>query len=164
MKINCRMFYFFFESRNNRSTDPVVVWLSGGPGCSGSLALFYENGPFHLAKNLSLVWNDFGWDKVIISRILNYRVGWAMKLYNKMIWSSNAIQTVYRTYQMDLHLIIDLTKTKYQTCRFQTSYMWTSQSEQDSVILLTEETFALAQRRQAWISMTSCRSILIWWS
>ncbi|KAI3461386.1 hypothetical protein Pfo_018049 [Paulownia fortunei] len=61
---SARMFYFFFESRNNRSTDPVVVWLSGGPGCSGSLALFYENGPFHLANNLSLVWNDFGWDKV----------------------------------------------------------------------------------------------------
>ncbi|KAL2507495.1 Serine carboxypeptidase-like 48 [Forsythia ovata] len=59
-----RMFYFFFESRNSRSTDPVVVWLTGGPGCSGSLALFYENGPFHITNNLSLVWNDFGWDKV----------------------------------------------------------------------------------------------------
>ncbi|KAL0390562.1 UNVERIFIED_CONTAM: Serine carboxypeptidase-like 49 [Sesamum calycinum] len=58
------MFYFFFESRNNRSTDPVVVWLTGGPGCSGSVALFYENGPFHLADNLSLIWNDFGWDKL----------------------------------------------------------------------------------------------------
>ncbi|KAK4441208.1 Serine carboxypeptidase-like 49 [Sesamum alatum] len=61
---SARMFYFFFESRNNRSTDPVVVWLTGGPGCSGSVALFYENGPFHLADNLSLIWNDFGWDKV----------------------------------------------------------------------------------------------------
>ncbi|KAL3849526.1 hypothetical protein ACJIZ3_011408 [Penstemon smallii] len=59
-----KMFYFFFESRNNRSNEPVVVWLTGGPGCSGSLALFYENGPFHIANNLSLVWNNFGWDKV----------------------------------------------------------------------------------------------------
>ncbi|CAI9761531.1 unnamed protein product [Fraxinus pennsylvanica] len=59
-----RMFYFFFESRNTMSTDPVVVWLTGGPGCSGSLALFYENGPFHITDDLSLVWNDFGWDKV----------------------------------------------------------------------------------------------------
>ncbi|KAL3849525.1 hypothetical protein ACJIZ3_011407 [Penstemon smallii] len=61
---SARMFYFFFESRNNRSNDPVVVWLTGGPGCSGSLALFYENGPFHIANNLSLVWNDYGWDKI----------------------------------------------------------------------------------------------------
>ncbi|KAF1885330.1 hypothetical protein Lal_00029219 [Lupinus albus] len=57
-----RMFYFFFESRTNKD-DPVVIWLSGGPGCSSSIALFYENGPFKIAKNFSLVWNDYGWDK-----------------------------------------------------------------------------------------------------
>ncbi|KAL7084934.1 hypothetical protein ACP275_14G253100 [Erythranthe tilingii] len=61
---NARMFYFFFKSRNNKNNDPVVVWLSGGPGCSGSLALFYANGPFRLTNNLSLIWNNFGWDKV----------------------------------------------------------------------------------------------------
>ncbi|XP_039019072.1 serine carboxypeptidase-like isoform X1 [Hibiscus syriacus] len=60
--IAARMFYFFFESRNSKK-DPVVIWLTGGPGCSSELALFYENGPFHLSKNLSLVWNDYGWDK-----------------------------------------------------------------------------------------------------
>ncbi|KAL6560068.1 hypothetical protein OROHE_006306 [Orobanche hederae] len=59
-----RMFYYFFESRQIKAKDPVVVWLSGGPGCSSSLALFNENGPFYLAKNLSLVWNNYGWDKV----------------------------------------------------------------------------------------------------
>ncbi|XP_042429649.1 serine carboxypeptidase-like [Zingiber officinale] len=58
-----KMFYFFFESRG-KSTDPVVIWLTGGPGCSSELALFYENGPFKIANNLSLVWNDYGWDKV----------------------------------------------------------------------------------------------------
>lgn len=59
----CRMFYFFFESRNS-TNDPVVIWLTGGPGCSSELALFYENGPFTIANNLSLVWNEYGWDKV----------------------------------------------------------------------------------------------------
>ncbi|XP_044483456.1 serine carboxypeptidase-like [Mangifera indica] len=58
-----RMFYFFFESRNS-TRDPVVIWLTGGPGCSSELALFYENGPYHIANNMSLVWNDYGWDKV----------------------------------------------------------------------------------------------------
>nr|KYP68582.1 Serine carboxypeptidase-like 49 [Cajanus cajan] len=61
--IAARMFYFFFESRNNKD-DPVIIWLAGGPGCSSELALFYENGPFHIANNLSLVWNVFGWDQV----------------------------------------------------------------------------------------------------
>ena len=62
--IICGMFYLFFESRNNKN-DPIVIWLTGGPGCSSELALFYENGPFHIANNLSLVWNDHGWDKVL---------------------------------------------------------------------------------------------------
>ncbi|OAY84574.1 Serine carboxypeptidase 3, partial [Ananas comosus] len=57
-----RMFYFFFESRHSKK-DPVVIWLTGGPGCSSELALFYENGPFHIADNMSLVWNNFGWDQ-----------------------------------------------------------------------------------------------------
>ncbi|KAG9445144.1 hypothetical protein H6P81_016484 [Aristolochia fimbriata] len=57
-----RLFYFFFESRGG-SSDPVVLWLTGGPGCSSELALFYENGPFTITDNLTLAWNDFGWDK-----------------------------------------------------------------------------------------------------
>lgn len=60
---DARMFYFFFESRKSKA-DPVVIWLTGGPGCSSELALFYENGPFHITRNISLAWNDFGWDKV----------------------------------------------------------------------------------------------------
>ncbi|ESW04313.1 hypothetical protein PHAVU_011G084700 [Phaseolus vulgaris] len=57
-----RMFYFFFESRNSKD-DPVVIWLTGGPGCGSELALFYENGPFHITNNLSLTWNHYGWDQ-----------------------------------------------------------------------------------------------------
>lgn len=60
----CRMFYLFFESRNSKK-DPFVIWLTGGPGCSSELAVFYENGPFSIADNMSLVWNEYGWDKVL---------------------------------------------------------------------------------------------------
>lgn len=34
------MFYMFFESREMNSSDPVVLWMTGGPGCSSELALF----------------------------------------------------------------------------------------------------------------------------
>ncbi|XP_058755082.1 serine carboxypeptidase-like [Vicia villosa] len=60
---SARMFYFFFESRSGAKDAPVVIWLTGGPGCASELALFYENGPFQIANDLSLVWNDYGWDK-----------------------------------------------------------------------------------------------------
>ncbi|KAK8965744.1 Serine carboxypeptidase 3 [Platanthera guangdongensis] len=59
-----RMFYFFFESRRSKRDDPVVIWLTGGPGCSSELAIFYENGPFNVADNMSLLSNEFGWDGV----------------------------------------------------------------------------------------------------
>jgi len=62
------MFYFFFESRNSKD-DPVVIWLTGGPGCGSELALLYENGPFHITNNLSLTWNDYGWDQVMFCSI-----------------------------------------------------------------------------------------------
>ncbi|XP_038688887.1 serine carboxypeptidase-like [Tripterygium wilfordii] len=59
-----RIFYFFFESLFRSVEDPVVLWLSGGPGASGSIALFYENGPLQLKEDLSLIWNVYGWDKI----------------------------------------------------------------------------------------------------
>eukprot|EP00897_Mesotaenium_endlicherianum_P001090 jgi/Mesen1/10982/ME000096S10551 len=60
-----RMFYWFFESRGNKSEDPVVLWMTGGPGCASEVALFYENGPWKIhPENLTLHWNDYGWDKV----------------------------------------------------------------------------------------------------
>uniref|UniRef100_A0A7N1A478 Carboxypeptidase n=1 Tax=Kalanchoe fedtschenkoi TaxID=63787 RepID=A0A7N1A478_KALFE len=59
---DAKMFYFFFESRASKA-DPLVIWLSGGPGCSSSVALFYENGPFYINNDLTLRWNDYGWDK-----------------------------------------------------------------------------------------------------
>jgi len=51
------------ESQSNPKTDPVVLWMSGGPGCSGGLALLYENGPWTAAPNLTLIPNPYSWNK-----------------------------------------------------------------------------------------------------
>eukprot|EP00892_Ulva_mutabilis_P009378 jgi/Ulvmu1/6812/UM031_0015.1 len=56
------MFYFFFESRNDPEHDPVVLWMTGGPGCSSELAVFYENGPFKINDDLTLSDSPYGWD------------------------------------------------------------------------------------------------------
>jgi len=51
-----------FESRSQPNTDPLVIWLTGGPGCSSELALFYENGPYKINKNLTLSSNPDSWN------------------------------------------------------------------------------------------------------
>ncbi|XP_004289771.1 PREDICTED: serine carboxypeptidase-like 17 [Fragaria vesca subsp. vesca] len=39
------MFYYFIESEGDPKIDPLVLWYSGGPGCSAFNGLIYENGP-----------------------------------------------------------------------------------------------------------------------
>jgi carboxypeptidase C (cathepsin A) len=57
-----KLFYWFFESRSNPTTDPLVLWMTGGPGCSSELAIVFENGPFSVDKTLTLVPNPESWN------------------------------------------------------------------------------------------------------
>ncbi|KAL3814330.1 hypothetical protein ACJIZ3_015598 [Penstemon smallii] len=65
-----QMFYYFVESERDPDTDPLLLWLTGGPGCSGFSGLVYEIGPlaFDLASfdwSLpSLVLNPYSWTKI----------------------------------------------------------------------------------------------------
>ncbi|PAV76124.1 hypothetical protein WR25_26417 [Diploscapter pachys] len=56
--------YWFVESQNNPATDPVLVWLTGGPGCSGLSALLTEWGPFTANPDgATLSINPYSWNK-----------------------------------------------------------------------------------------------------
>jgi carboxypeptidase C (cathepsin A) len=59
------IFYWWFELRNSMKDDPVVLWLTGGPGCASEIVLFYENGPY-----------GFDIDGIIF-------------IYNKNLWNFN---------------------------------------------------------------------------
>jgi len=57
------IFYWWFESRNAPDTDPLVLWLTGGPGCASEVALFFENGPYMFgADKKTLNGNAFSWN------------------------------------------------------------------------------------------------------
>ena len=60
------MFYFYFRARHDAGgSAPVVLWMTGGPGCSSELALFAENGPYAVgADGETLSVNEHGWDQV----------------------------------------------------------------------------------------------------
>lgn len=60
-KLDDHYFYWYFESRNQPATDPLVLWLTGGPGCSSMMALLTENGPCHVLPDLSTRINPYSW-------------------------------------------------------------------------------------------------------
>lgn len=41
-----RLFFWLVEAEKHVARAPLVLWLTGGPGCSGMDALIYEHGPF----------------------------------------------------------------------------------------------------------------------
>ncbi|GAB9468138.1 Serine protease family s10 [Globisporangium polare] len=58
-------FYFFAESQSETpESDPVLLWLNGGPGASSLAGCFSENGPLLVSPDgKSLLVNEYGWNK-----------------------------------------------------------------------------------------------------
>jgi serine carboxypeptidase-like clade 4 len=69
------LFFWMFESRKNPKNDPLIIWLTGGPGCSSQLALFYENGPYHIQDNLTLTINPYSWNSFASIIFIDQPVG-----------------------------------------------------------------------------------------
>jgi len=61
-------FYWLFESRSDPSKDPLIIWLSGGPGCSSEIAILFENGPYRFMPNfpdqVNLETNPYSWNNI----------------------------------------------------------------------------------------------------
>lgn len=57
------LFFWLFEARNNPETAPLVLWLTGGPGCSSEVAVFYEQGPYRFDDNKEVTLNEFAWNE-----------------------------------------------------------------------------------------------------
>lgn len=58
------MFFYFFESRNDPKSDPVILFVNGGPGLSSAIALFMEVGPCRVSMDgNSTIPNEYSWNR-----------------------------------------------------------------------------------------------------
>ncbi|MCD7454871.1 hypothetical protein HAX54_026242 [Datura stramonium] len=84
-----QLFYYFIKSQSNPKSDPLMLWISGGPGCSSLLGLLFEIGPItfepveygdfkpveYNGSFPSLVLNPHTWTKVASFIFLDLPVG-----------------------------------------------------------------------------------------
>jgi cathepsin A (carboxypeptidase C) len=55
--------YVLVESKRAPTTDPLMVWFNGGPGCSSMMGLFQEHGPYVVNDGTDyLVENIWSWN------------------------------------------------------------------------------------------------------
>ncbi|GIL92291.1 hypothetical protein Vretimale_18448 [Volvox reticuliferus] len=103
-----RMFYFFFQSRSDPKTDPVVLWMTGGPGCSSEIAIFFENGPYFINNDTrTLTETRYGWDTLHnmifvdqpIGTGFSYSEDWRDRVYNEKVVGDDMLDFLYEFYQ-----------------------------------------------------------------
>ncbi|XP_039158188.1 serine carboxypeptidase-like 18 isoform X2 [Eucalyptus grandis] len=76
-----QLFYYFIESERSPKDEPLMLWLTGGPGCSSLSGLIYEIGPLNFNyKNSSgnrptFLLNPYSWTKVANIIFLDQPVG-----------------------------------------------------------------------------------------
>ena len=99
--------YVFAESYDSPTTDPVVIWFNGGPGCSSMMAFMQENGPRAINDGEDfVVENEYSWTKR--ANVLWIEspagVGWSKASEadldtNDVIQSQDALKALYSWYE-----------------------------------------------------------------
>lgn len=103
-----QLHYVFVESKNDPTTDPIILWFNGGPGCSSMLAFLQEHGPWVLEDGAdSIIENPYPWNAhanliylespagVGFSPWNINKTGWH---YNDMLQSEDAFKALQQWY------------------------------------------------------------------
>eukprot|EP01102_Stenamoeba_stenopodia_P008363 TRINITY_DN2401_c0_g1_i2.p1 TRINITY_DN2401_c0_g1~~TRINITY_DN2401_c0_g1_i2.p1 ORF type:complete len:446 (-),score=92.17 TRINITY_DN2401_c0_g1_i2:55-1359(-) len=98
--LGVNMYYLFFESQGNPATDPVVLWLQGGPGCSSLFGAFVENGPYIIDSAGNFSPNQWSWNTNASLIYIDNPVGTGFSyLHKKTGYVTNEIQMATDMYE-----------------------------------------------------------------
>ncbi|MEQ2284006.1 hypothetical protein AMECASPLE_017264, partial [Ameca splendens] len=91
--------YWFVESQNKPSSDPVVLWLNGGPGCSSLDGLLTEHGPFLIQDDgVTLQYNQYSWNKIANMLYLESPVGVGFSYSDNKKYATNDTEVSMNNY------------------------------------------------------------------
>ncbi|KAI0800534.1 alpha/beta-hydrolase [Fomes fomentarius] len=69
------LFFWFFEARKDPDSAPLMMWLNGGPGCSSTTGMLFENGPCTIADPNTVTPNPHSWNNVANMIFLDQPIG-----------------------------------------------------------------------------------------
>ena len=88
------LFYWWFPSQSSPSTDPLVLWLNGGPGASSMCGLLYENGPFlYDEETEKVVINEHSWNQKTNLLFLDQPIGVGYSHAKRDEWPSTQVES-----------------------------------------------------------------------
>ncbi|XP_031248089.1 serine carboxypeptidase-like 18 [Pistacia vera] len=100
------LFYYFIESQGDIEEDPLILWLSGGPGCSSFYGLIYEIGPLEFdIQNYTgglprLKYYPYAWTKTASIIFLDAPVGTGFSYArNREVWPTSDSKSAEQSYQ-----------------------------------------------------------------
>lgn len=89
------LFYYLVHSEGDPASDPLVVWLNGGPGCSSFDGWTYEHGPFTFGRNKEghgkpAQLNPYSWSKSATMLYIDSPSGCAPYISERVAWAGIA--------------------------------------------------------------------------
>ncbi|XP_053309046.1 lysosomal protective protein [Spea bombifrons] len=96
---NKHLHYWFVESQKDPGSNPVVLWLNGGPGCSSLDGLLTEHGPFLIQPDgVSLEYNPYSWNKIANVLYLEAPVGVGFSYSDDKSYQTNDTEVAHLNY------------------------------------------------------------------
>src|ERR1700753_1194145 len=103
------LFFWYFESQKAPEKDPLVLWLTGGPGASSMLGLFEELGPCLVNEyGNGTVHNEYGWNKEANMLFVDQPAGVGFSYLDK----GEPVPSSSFTAAEDLHIFLQIFVTK----------------------------------------------------
>jgi hypothetical protein len=78
---NRHLYYYLATSERNPTLDPVVIWINGGPACSGFSAFHHSIGTHKLFSDLSFVYS------IMLQSYSSYEKGYALLCLCKSVYA-----------------------------------------------------------------------------